>query len=113
LASSRSSSNGADWRDVAGNLVAFEAMNGCRLEIRLSTADWKGRADIRATVVAHSRKVEIGDQPSLGSVSVTCSDTRLKSLEGLLIHALYMLDAQLANVEMWGENEAVDRSAAP
>jgi len=96
LASSRATSAGADWRDVAGNLVAFEAINGVRLEIRVSTGDHHGRADLVVAVLAHERKAEIGDQPPLASVSVTCSGTRLRSLEGALIHALYQLDAQIA-----------------
>jgi hypothetical protein len=100
LASSRDSSVGADWKDVAGNIVAFEAINDVKLEIRVSTADSHGRADLAVAVLAHSRKTPIGDQPSLASASVTCSGTRLKSLEGVLIHALYLLDAQLANVEL-------------
>jgi len=85
---------------VAGNLVAFEAMNNVRLEIRVSTADYHGRADLAVAVWAHDRNVPIGDQPSLASASVTCSGTRLKTLEGALIHALYILDAQLASVEL-------------
>jgi hypothetical protein len=80
--------------------VAFEAINGVRLELRISTADYHGRADLAVAALAHSRKVEIGDQPPLGSVSVTISGTRLQSLEGALIHALYLLDAQLAEHEL-------------
>jgi hypothetical protein len=100
LASSRGSSNGADWKDVAGNLVAFEAINNVRLEIRVSTVDYRGRADLAVAVLAHERNVEIGDRPPLASASVTCSGTRLRTLEGALIHALYRLDAQLASVAL-------------
>lgn len=80
-----------------GNLVAFEAINQVRLEIRMSTTDDHGRADLRVLVAAHPVGVEIGDQNSLGSVSVTCSATRLRTMEAALIHALYLLDAQLAS----------------
>lgn len=97
LAVSRATSNGADWRDVVGNLVAFEAINGVRLEIRMSTADYHGRADLSVEVLAHERDATIGDQPSLASASVKCSGMRLKTLEGALIHALYLLDSQLAS----------------
>jgi hypothetical protein len=99
LASNRDSSRSADWRDVAGNLVAFEAMNNVRLEIRMSTTDDHGRADLAITVVAHDRKVLVGDQPPLGSVSVTCSGTRLRTMEAAVIHALYLLDGWLAKGE--------------
>ena len=103
LEQSRNSSGGADWKDVAGNIVAFEAINDVQLEIRVATADYHGRADMAVAVLAHSRKTPIGDQPPLASASVTCSGTRLKSLEGVLIHALYLLDAQLASVELRSE----------
>ena len=96
MASSKDLSSGLGWKDVAGNLVAFEAINGCRLEIRLSTADYHGRADLAITALAHDRKAEIGDQSPLASASVTILGTRLKSLEGALIHALYVLDAEFA-----------------
>jgi len=95
LALKDGSSKNVEWKDVAGNLVAFEAINGCRLEIRMSTADYHGRADLAVEVLAHDRKVETGDQPSLASVRLTCSGSRLKTLEALLIHALYQLDFQL------------------
>lgn len=105
MASSRSTSNGADWKDVAGNLIAFEAINNVRLEIRVASADYHGRADLAVAVMAHERNAVIGDQPSLASVNVTCSGTRLKSLEGALIHALYLLDAQLGSRELLGEGK--------
>ena len=79
-----------------GNLVAFEVINNVRLEIRMTTADHRGQADLAITVLAHDRKGEIGDLPPLGSASVTILGTRLRSLEGALIHALYVLDAQFA-----------------
>jgi hypothetical protein len=100
LASSRDSSSGADWKDVAGNIVAFEAINDVQLEIRVGSTTHRGKADLQVAVIAHSREISIGEAPSLASASVTCSGTRLKSLEGVLIHALYLLDAQLASLEI-------------
>jgi len=100
LASNRDFSGGIGWKDVAGNLVAFEAINGCRLEIRISTTDYHGRADLQVAAIAHDRKAEIGDLPPLASANVTIMGTRLKSLEGALIHALYVLDSQLAEAEL-------------
>lgn len=99
MASNRDSSRSADWRDVVGNLVAFEAINGVRLEIRMSTTDHHGRADLLILVMAHDKDKEIGEVPSLASVSVTCSATRLRTMEAALIHALYSLDGQLAKGE--------------
>jgi len=102
LAASRISSNSPDWEDVAVNLIAFEAMNNVRLEMRVSTADHHGLADLAVTVIAHDRTAEIGVVPPLASASVTCSGSRLKSLEAVAIHALYKLDSQLALNELDG-----------
>jgi len=102
LASKQALSSGLGWKDVAGNLVAFEAINGCRLEVRLSTADHYGRADLRIVVLAHDRKEEIGEAAPLASVNVSVWGTRLTSLEGALIHALYLLDSKLAENELGG-----------
>jgi len=100
LGSNRDSSGGIGWKDVAGNLVAFEAINGVRLEVRMSTTDYHGRADITLTAIAHDRKGEIGDLPPLASVSVSIMGTRLRSLEGAVIHALYLLDGKIASDEI-------------
>lgn len=105
MVSNQGSSKTADWRDVAGNIVAFEVMNGVRLEIKVTTVDHRGRADLSVGVWAFDRKDETGDPKVLASVCVTCSATRLKTLEGVLIHALYMMDAKLVGVELWQENE--------
>lgn len=105
MAVSRGSSNSADWKDVAGNLVAFEAINGVRLEIRVSTSDNQGRADLTVAVIAHDRRAPIGEAPPWGSVSVKCSATRLRTLEGALIHALYLMDSTLARTELLGTPE--------
>jgi len=100
LASNRDLSGGLGWKDVMGNLAAFEAINGVRLEIRMSTADYHGRADLAVAVLAHDRKAQTGDQSPLASVSVSISGSRLRSLEGALIHALYLLDSKLAEREL-------------
>jgi putative effector of murein hydrolase len=62
----------------------------------MTTADYHGRADLRIAALAHDLSKEIGEVPPLASASVTILGTRLKSLEGALIHALYVLDDQLA-----------------
>lgn len=99
MALSRGSSNGADWRDVTGNLVAFEAINRVRLELRISTADHYGRADLAISILAHAVDSDLTEQPPLGSVQLTICSTRLRTLEAALIHGLYMLDGQLASGE--------------
>jgi len=73
------------------------------VEVRLSVVDRDGRADLMIAALAHDRAVEIGEVPPLASASVTCSGTRLTKLEAALIHALYMLDGQLAKNELGAE----------
>jgi len=88
--------------DVLMNIVAFERINEVRIEVRMSAEEHHGKADMRIACLAHSKETPIGDQPPLASVSVTCLDTNLKSLDAALIHALYMLDGQLAENELEG-----------
>jgi len=99
LASSRGSSNGVDWRDVAGNIVAFEAINGVRVELRITTTNHHGRADLWIALLAHPADREIGEVAPLASVSLSTSATRLRSLEAAIIHGLYLLDGKLASNE--------------
>jgi len=99
LALSRGTSNGADWRDVVGNMVAFEAINGVRLEVRMTTGDHQGKADLKLSILAHRIGQEIGEAAPLASVSLTTSATHLRTMEAALIHGLYMLDGQLASGE--------------
>ena len=95
-------SSGIDLVDVAMNMVAFEVMNNVRMEVRLTVVNRKGEADILIAALAHDRSVPTGDLPPLASVNVSCLGTRLQSLEAALIHALYMLDGQLAKNELEG-----------
>ena len=85
------------------NIVAFETMNQVRLELRLSVVDRRGRADIVIAALAHDRNHEIGEVPPLGSVSVSCLGSRLRSLDAALIHALYQLDSNIAEREQAGK----------
>jgi len=96
LASSRGTSNGADWRDVTGNIIAFEAINGARVIVEVRTGDHLGRADLLLTLTAVNPDPSLSEVVVLGSVSVTCSATKLRTMEAALIHGLYLLDGKLA-----------------
>ena len=99
MASSRGTSNGADWRDVTGNIVAFEAINGVQVVVSLTTADYHGRADLLLQLTAFNPDPTLSEAVALGSVSLTTSSLRLRTLEAALIHGLYMLDGVLAKGE--------------
>jgi hypothetical protein len=96
LASRQGYSASLEVMDVAANIVAFEAINKVRLELRLSVVDRRGQADVVVVALAHSRETEIGEVPPLASVNVSCLGTRLRTMEACLIHALYQLDSKLA-----------------
>ena len=103
LASSRFSSNTVDAKDVAFSLVAFEAINSCRIEFRMSTTDRGGRADVQLTAIANPLVGEVGEVTPLASVSKSFSAMRLTSLDAAVFQLLYALDFQLAEQEFAGK----------
>lgn len=80
-------------------MLAFETMNRCRLEVRISRVDVAERSDLVISLWAHPLGVGIGDQPPLASASVRCSALNLKTLDAAVLAALYRLDFQLASNE--------------
>lgn len=99
MAQSRISSNSADVVDVTMVMLAFEVMNSCRLEVRIGRVDDGAASDLMIAVLAHPKGVEIGDQPPLASVNVSCSALNLRTLDAAVLAALYRLDFQLASNE--------------
>lgn len=99
LAQSRFSSNTVDAKDVAFSLVAFEAINSCRIEFRMSTSDRGGRSDVQLTAIAHPLEEAIGVATPLASVNRSFSGMRLTSLDAAVFQLLYALDFQLAERE--------------
>lgn len=87
------------------NLVAWEDINTCRVEVRLCCTRIGEVPDLVVVAVAHQQGPEIGEAPPLASVSVKCSAMRLRSLDAAIIHALYVLDSQLAKNEFEGVNK--------
>jgi hypothetical protein len=78
------------------NIVAFEALNDVRIEVRMSVGDRNGEADVRLVALAHNRNLPVGEAPPLASASLSCSGSRLLTMDAALIHLMYMLDGQLA-----------------
>ena len=95
--------NGIGMTDVLMNIVAFETINNVQIELRMSVEDNMGRADLRITCLANERQQGPLGPVTLASASVTCLSTNLKSLDAALIHALYLLDGELAREELRGE----------
>jgi len=100
LGSRHHSLNMSEVGDVIDLLSAFEKHNQVRLEMRLSV-EWKESVpDLAITTIAHPKEGEIGEVTPLGSVSVRCSAMNLKTVMGVLTHAMYTLDFQLACNEL-------------
>lgn len=96
MASSRGTSNGPDWRDIALAMEAFEAQEDCRLSITLCSAiDKNGCADLimQAQALRDGEGLEV---ITLASASVTCSGTHPQTLDGALFRLMYALDFQSA-----------------
>jgi hypothetical protein len=88
--------------DLAMNIVAFEAMNNCRIVLTLTVYDRGGRGDVRIQATAYDREQDPAVVPSLASVSVSCLSTRLLTLDAALIHTLYILDGEIAKQTLAG-----------
>jgi hypothetical protein len=80
-------------------MLAFEAMNKLRLEVRMMRVDDGQASDLLIAVVAHPPTGEIGEVPPLASASVRCSGMNLKTLDSAVLAALYRLDFKLAEQE--------------
>lgn len=102
MAQSRGSSNSPDVIDVTMVMLAFEAMNKVRVELRIGRVDDGIASDLGITALAHSMEGEFGDLPPLASVNVKCSAMNLKTLDAAVLACLYRLDFQLASNEFIG-----------
>jgi hypothetical protein len=105
LASSRDTRNSADVKDVISVMSAFEEQNKVFIEMRMGLKLDAKEPDLVLHLAAHQLPSEIGVLPALASVSVTCSAMNKATLEACLIHALYVLDFQLALSEFESVNK--------
>lgn len=94
---------GPDLLDIVSLITAFESINRIKLEIRMGRSDTSRLPDLAVTLVANDISSQVGEAPPLASASLTCLGTNLSSLSAVLIHGLYLLDAQLARLEMGGK----------
>jgi hypothetical protein len=90
---------------VAVNLLAFEVINHCQIVVSLTVVEEGRHPEVSIGAVARELQSVNSDQPVLASVNAICSAMNVRSLEGALIHLLYMLDGELAKREIqFGEN---------
>ena len=100
LASSRDTSNGPDWRDVAQAMLNYEHFNGCQIEVAVTAL--KGTKTPDLCVIARSLK---DNEDGLGvivlaSASVRALQTQYRSMDAVILKCLYDLD-----VAMWSQVE--------
>ena len=104
MATSRGTTNGPDWEDVAGMLAAFEEANHCRIEVTFSRWTTAEQPDLSVVAKAWNREDDRRVAKPLGFVNVIWRAERLKTLEGLITFLLYQLDFQLASNEFASAN---------
>lgn len=97
------SAPGPDLLDIVSLITAFESINRVQLEIRMCRSKESRLPDLAVTLVATDQDKVIGAVPPLASASLTCLATNLGSLAAVVVHGLYLLDAQIAKQEMGGE----------
>lgn len=96
MASSRGTSNGPDWKDIASALFAFEYQEKCQVRISIEAAGTPEEPDLSIQAIAVQVEKSGLEVSTLASANVTCSATCLVSLEAQLFRLLYALDFQSA-----------------
>lgn len=99
MASSRGTSNGPDWQDLAETLTAFEKQNRVNIEITLTRVREGDAVDLLLTAKAWDPIVDRRVAKPLASQDVLCRAERIRTVEAVLFYLLYQLDFQLAEHE--------------
>jgi len=86
--------------DLVDMLIGFEAQNKVRVKLIAELPFPLVRGDLEVTVVAYPVSAPSSEAKPLACASVTCLATGLRDLANVLIHALYLLDSQLADLEL-------------
>jgi len=95
LASSRDTSNGPDWQDVASALVNYERFTGVVFVVELTASEGAKSPDLLVTAQAFEKgSRSLGARP-LVSVSVSCRRQGYLKVESAVMKAMYDLDVAL------------------
>ena len=103
MASSRGTSNGPDWLDLAELIAAFEEQNGVRVSLRMGLVTRGIASDLTVVGEVWDRNQESGEAKPLASQTVLCRRERFRTMEGLFTFLMYQLDFQLAELE-WAKS---------
>lgn len=96
LASSRGTSNGPDWKDIASALFAFEYQEKCKVRISIEAAGTPEEEDLSIQAIAVQEGKSGLEVSTLASANAKCSATGLVRLEAQIFRLLYALDFQSA-----------------
>jgi len=106
LASSRGTSNGPDWSDLAEMLSIFDKQNRTRSTIEICGWTTGGEPDLSITAKSWSPEDDRRVAKPLALVNVLWRRERFRTMEGLFTYLLYQLDFQIADVG-WGSDVKV------
>lgn len=77
-------------------ILAFEAINNCRLSIRIGRVDLGRESVLAFNAEAWPTDQESGEAKPLGSVQWVTGSTERRTMDALILQLLYRLDAELA-----------------
>lgn len=95
MASSRGTSNGPDWKDVASAVVNYQHFTGVEFVVELTSATGEKQPDLIATAHAYEKGTRALGRRPLVSSSVSCRSQNYLSLESVVMKALFDLDVAL------------------
>ena len=105
MASSRDTSNGPDWKDIAAALQAFQSQEELDLTVILRAVGTENRPDLEVEVQARPKLIWKQEAAPWDYVKLTCSATQRKTLEAALLAALYQLDFRIASRSVPGKGK--------
>lgn len=95
MASSRGTSNGPDWQDVAQAVLNYEKFNTCAIKIVIEARPGQKASDLLIVASAYERNSVDGEASRWASASVSCRQQGYVGLEAAIMKSLYDLDVAL------------------
>lgn len=105
MASSRGTSNGVDWKDIALAVVAFEEQCRCRFILTMRSCPDATEPDLwweaKAVGIEGASVVPV----LLASAQCRCGQEQYRTMEAAILFLLYQLDFQLGERE-WAKTRS-------
>ena len=100
MASNRLSSSIVGVRDVGFLIAAFEEVNRCSICVSISLKKGGKATDLEGAVTAYTWPSADADPAVLAYVNRSVSQLGCVTMEGVIIHLLYLMDAEMARKEL-------------